>query len=187
MRTGDKGALADEIRGSNVKTAFAIIQLPSSGFGSNFQVRDLVSEHQATGPDGLPLDATRCPQTPFHGDHATMAECCSTLASGSYQGIVVVDDKDRYRGVIMPADLYSGLIDSPSNGASIISLARHSDTFLRPNMNVKAAMEHFDRAEAELLAVVSDDAHSKVVGDLTESYARRRYAEELDQAIQGIV
>jgi CIC family chloride channel protein len=79
----------------------------------------------------------------------------------------------------MPADLYSGLIDSPSNGASIISLARHSDTFLRPNMNVKAAMEHFDRAEAELLAVVSDDAHLKVVGDLTESYARRRYAEEL--------
>jgi chloride channel protein, CIC family len=64
---------------------------------------------------------------------ATMAECCSTLASGSYQGIVVVDDKDRYRGVIMLADLYSGLIDSPSNGASIISLARHSDTFLRPN------------------------------------------------------
>ena len=87
----------------------------------------------------------------------------------------------------MPADLDSGLIDSPSNEAPIISLARHSDTFLRPNMNVKAAMEHFDRAEAELLGVVSDDAHLKVVGDLTESYARRRYAEELDQATQGIV
>lgn len=54
-------------------------------------------------------------------------------------------------------------------------------------MNVKAAMEHFDRAEAELLAVVSDDARLKVVGYLTESYARRRYAEELDQATQGIV
>jgi CIC family chloride channel protein len=118
---------------------------------------------------------------------ATMAECRSMLALGSYQGIVVVDDDDRYRGVIMSADLYSGLIESPSNGASIISLARHSDTFLRPSMNVKAAMEHFDRAEAELLAVVSDDAHLKVVGYLTESYARRRYAEELDQATQGIV
>jgi chloride channel protein, CIC family len=137
-----------------------------------------------TGPDGLPLDAIRCPQTPFP---ATMAECRSTLASGSYQGIVADDDKDRYRGVIMPADLFSGLIDSPSNGASIISLARHSDTLLRSNMNVKAAMEHFDRAEAELLAVVSDDAHLKVVGDLTVSYARRRYAEELDQATQGTV
>ena len=102
---------------------------------------------------------------------ATMAECRSTLASGSYQGIVVVDDKDRYRGVIMSADPYWSLIDSPSNGASIISLARHSDTFLRPNMNVKVAMEHFDRAEAELLAVVSDDAHLKVVGDFTESYS----------------
>jgi CBS domain containing-hemolysin-like protein len=84
------------------------------------------------------------------------------LVSGSYQGIVVVDDKDRYRGVIMPADLYSGLIESSSNRASIISLTRHRDTFLKPNMNVKAAMEHFDRAEAELLAVVSDDAHLKL-------------------------
>ena len=41
--------------------------------------------------------------------------------------------------------------------------------------------------EAQGLAVVSDDAHLKVVGYLTESYARRRYAEELDQATQGIV
>jgi len=54
-------------------------------------------------------------------------------------------------------------------------------------MNVKAAMAHFDRAVAELLAAVSDDAHLKVVGDLTKSYARRRYAEELDQATQGFV
>jgi NAD(P)-dependent dehydrogenase (short-subunit alcohol dehydrogenase family) len=45
----------------------------------------------------------------------------------------------------------------------------------------------FDHAEAELLAVVSDDAHLKVVGYLTESCARRRHAEELDQATQGIV
>jgi hypothetical protein len=66
------------------------------------------------------------------------------LALGSYQGIVVVDD-DRYRGVIMSADLYSGLIEGPSNAASIISLALHNDTFLKPSMNVKTAMEHFDR------------------------------------------
>jgi hypothetical protein len=109
------------------------------------------------------------------------------LVSGSYQGIVVVDDKDRYRGVIMPADLYSGLIESSSNRASIISLTRHRDTFLKPNMKCKGCHEHFDRAEAELFAVVSDEAHLTVVGYLTEAYARRRYAEELDQATQGIV
>jgi chloride channel protein, CIC family len=81
------------------------------------------------------------------------------LALGSYQGIVVVDDDDRYRGVIMSADTYSGLIESPSEAASIMRLTRHNDTFLKPSMNVKSAMEHFDRPEAELLAVVSDDAH----------------------------
>ena len=52
-------------------------------------------------------------------------------------------------------------------------------------MNVKSAMEIFDDAEAEMLAV-SDNAESrKVVGYVFESYARRRYVEELNQAMRG--
>ena len=54
-------------------------------------------------------------------------------------------------------------------------------------MNVKRAISRFDDAEAEILVVVDDAATRKIVGFLTEGYARRRYAEELDQATAGIL
>ena len=54
-------------------------------------------------------------------------------------------------------------------------------------MNVKMAMAMFDRAETETLAVVADAQDKQVVGILTEAYATRRYAEELDKASRGLV
>ena len=53
-------------------------------------------------------------------------------------------------------------------------------------MNVKEAVAIFDRTESEALAVVDDKADRKVLGLLTEGYALRRYAEELDKARQGL-
>jgi CIC family chloride channel protein len=49
-------------------------------------------------------------------------------------------------------------------------------------MNVKEAMDVFDRSEAETLAVVDSIDEKQVIGLLTEAYAVRRYAEELDKA-----
>jgi CIC family chloride channel protein len=53
-------------------------------------------------------------------------------------------------------------------------------------MNVKEAVAVFDRTESEALAVVEDMAVGKVIGLLTEGYALRRYAEELDKARLGL-
>lgn len=47
-------------------------------------------------------------------------------------------------------------------------------------------MAFFDRTETESLAVVDNPAERRVVGLLTESYAARRYAEELDKANRGL-
>jgi CIC family chloride channel protein len=53
-------------------------------------------------------------------------------------------------------------------------------------MNIKQAVSVFDRTESEALAVVADMIDRKVIGLLTEGYALRRYAEELDKARQGL-
>jgi CIC family chloride channel protein len=53
-------------------------------------------------------------------------------------------------------------------------------------MNVKQAVSVFDRTESEALAVVDNRENLKVLGLLTEGYALRRYAEELDKARQGL-
>ena len=47
-------------------------------------------------------------------------------------------------------------------------------------MNIKEVMRIFDETESDELAVVGDDG--KVLGVLTEAYATRRYAEELEKA-----
>jgi CIC family chloride channel protein len=47
-------------------------------------------------------------------------------------------------------------------------------------MTVKEAIAIFDKAEAEALAVVGSFERCRVVGLLSESYALRRYAEQLE-------
>ena len=47
-------------------------------------------------------------------------------------------------------------------------------------------MAIFDRSESEALAVVENRESLKVLGLLTEGFALRRYAEELDKARQGL-
>jgi CIC family chloride channel protein len=81
--------------------------------------------------------------------------------------------------------LFSGELDGIADEIQVIELARYTNIMLLPDMNVKSAMKIFDGAEAELLAVAENAGSRKIVGFLTESYARRRYVEELDQAMRG--
>ena len=68
-----------------------------------------------------------------------------------------------------------------------MAYAKYVDTFLLPAMNVKTAMKAFDQAEADMLVVAENATSRKVVGFLNESYARRRYVEELDRATNSLV
>ena len=65
-------------------------------------------------------------------------------------------------------------------------IAHWPDEPLLPEMNIKQAVSIFDRTESEALAVVEDLEGRKVIGMLTEGYALRRYAEELDKARKAL-
>jgi len=58
---------------------------------------------------------------------------------------------------------------------------------LLPSMAIKEAVLAFDRAEAEALAVVDSFSQRRVIGLLTEAYALRRYAAELDRRRQEFI
>ena len=58
---------------------------------------------------------------------------------------------------------------------------RYPEGILLPGMAIKEAVLAFDRAEAEALAVVDSYADRRVIGLLTEAYALRRYAAELER------
>lgn len=115
----------------------------------------------------------------------TVADCCREFLPGSRQAIIVVDDQGRYCGLVMIYELFYGEQDIKEG--AIIELVKYRDVALLPAMNVKSAMKLFDDAEAEVLAVLDGAGSRKVIGFLVESDARRRYAEELDQATRGIL
>jgi CIC family chloride channel protein len=117
----------------------------------------------------------------------TIAATRGEFLLGSRPGIVVVNNADEYVGLVLLPDLYSNDLDSIADEIQVIELARLTDVVLLPDMNVRTAMATFDEAEAEMLAVVESADSRKVIGFLTESFARRRYVEEIDRATRGVL
>jgi CIC family chloride channel protein len=117
----------------------------------------------------------------------TIAACRREFELGSRPAIVVVNNSDDYCGLVLLPELFSGELDSIADDIQVVELAKFTDVALLPEMNVKTAMKIFDDAEAEVLAVLESEESRKVIGFLTESFARRRYVEEIDQATRGVL
>ncbi|WP_024518586.1 chloride channel protein [Bradyrhizobium sp. Tv2a-2] len=117
----------------------------------------------------------------------TIAAVRREFVLGSRPAVIVVNNSDDYLGLVLLPELFSGELDSIADEIQVIELARYTDVSLLPEMNVKTAMKIFDDAEAEVLAVLESESSRKVIGFLTESHARRRYVEEIDQATRGVL
>ncbi len=96
---------------------------------------------------------------------------------GSTNRVVCVDEAGRYAGIIWLADAYAAGRDA----ARVGDILHCQQTALLPEMTVKQAIDRFEAAEADALAVVDATETMRVTGLLTEQHALRRYAEELDR------
>jgi CIC family chloride channel protein len=96
---------------------------------------------------------------------------------GAHQRVVVMDEDDRYAGIVLPAEVHA---DADENHA-VRDLLHYADTVLLPQMTIKEAVAMFENAESDALAVVDSAESRRVIGLLTEQYALRRYSEELDR------
>jgi CIC family chloride channel protein len=117
----------------------------------------------------------------------TIAACRREFVLGSRLAVVVVNNSDDYCGLVLLPELFSGELDSIADDIQVVDMAKFGDVVLLPEMNIKTAMKIFDSAEAEVLAVLESAESRKVIGFLTESFARRRYVEEIDQATRGVL
>jgi CIC family chloride channel protein len=91
---------------------------------------------------------------------------------------VVVDDAERYLGIVQVAEAHASERDLSSRVSEIV---HHANDVLLPQMTVKEAIAMFERAEADALAVVDGPDRLRVIGMLTEQHALRRYSEELER------
>ncbi|WP_235525647.1 chloride channel protein [Sphingomonas sp. Leaf34] len=107
----------------------------------------------------------------------TIAEFRRRVPLGATSRTVLVDAEDRYAGIVQTPTAYAEGLDPQ---APVGSLAVVADAALVPTMDIAEVMRRFDASGADELAVL-DDARA-VLGILSESFVRRRYAEELEKA-----
>jgi CIC family chloride channel protein len=100
---------------------------------------------------------------------------------GSTRRVLALSPQGAYVGIIPVSAVYATTEAADCVGRLTI-LADHA---LKPEMNIKACMAMFDRTESDELAVVDED--DRPIGVLSEAYATRRYAEELEKARLDLV
>lgn len=108
---------------------------------------------------------------------ATIAEFRRRFPLGATKRVVLLDTAGGYAGVIQVADAYA---EAQAGEQPIQPLAVNVDATLGPDMSIKEIMTAFDKTEADELAVLGPDR--ALLGVLSEAFATRRYAEELEKA-----
>jgi CIC family chloride channel protein len=112
---------------------------------------------------------------------ATIEEFRRRFPLGSTRRVVALDDAGHYAGLIH----LSAAFADPKQSGPVGDLAITRDAWLTPAMTIKEAMRIFDQTETDELAVL--DEAGDVLGVLSEAYATRRYAEELEKARRDLV
>jgi CIC family chloride channel protein len=93
---------------------------------------------------------------------------------GSTNQVIVVDEDDRYAGMVIVAEAHA--VDLGATLA-LRDILHHQDHMLVPQMTAQEAIAAFDRFEAEALPVVDTVERRQVIGLLSEAHALRRYSD----------
>jgi chloride channel protein, CIC family len=109
--------------------------------------------------------------------HTTLARFRMVFPLGSTAYVVATSEDKAYAGMVLVAEAHS--IDL-ADTTPVRDILHYRDVALTPTMTVKEAVAAFDATEAEALAVVQSADNRQVIGLLSEAYALRRYAQELE-------
>lgn len=108
-------------------------------------------------------------------EDTTIAAFREQVPLGSTKKSVITDGHGHYRGIVTTAEAFRPEHDPQSSIATIAILA---DTKLTPETGISEVLRTFDRLSADELAVV--DTGGRMIGIVTEKYARRRYFERIE-------
>jgi CIC family chloride channel protein len=96
---------------------------------------------------------------------------------GSTSRVILIDEDEHYAGMVPTTRAYADGVDLDD---PVDTLTRRPDETVTPDRNIAEVMQAFDRLGVDDLAVVDGDGG--VLGLLTESHVRKRYADELEKA-----
>ena len=113
---------------------------------------------------------------------ASPAEARTRFPLGAMKQAVVLDERGVYAGLLPIDALYATAGEGP---AAVLDLAQNAEDVLTPDMTIKEIMQAFDRTGADELAVI--DPKGFPVGMVSETFATRRYADELEKARRDLI
>ena len=108
-----------------------------------------------------------------------VGELLRRFPPGSTKQVFVVDGGGRLCGAIDPAEAIRP--DGDGNSHVVADLLKNAPVFLLPGDDLRTALIRFSRTAQESLPVVDNLERRHVVGYVSEAYALRRYAQELER------
>ncbi len=126
------------------------------------------------------------PSPPVFPAEGSVREFRETHPLGSANVVVAVGDGGRYQGLIYVAEAHAIALKKGDDGGPVGLIARLPSTTLHPDDDIRAALDLFQAAETDTLAVTARET-GQVLGVLGEAFAARRYAQETDGAMKGVL
>jgi chloride channel protein, CIC family len=105
---------------------------------------------------------------------------------GSANVVVAVGEDGRYQGLVHVAEAHAQTLTDEDDGGPVELLVHLPATTLHPDDDIQTALDLFGAAHADTLAVTERD-HGHVLGTLGEAFAARRYAQETNGAMKGVL
>jgi CIC family chloride channel protein len=98
--------------------------------------------------------------------------------AGSIRQVFVVNGRGGFCGIIDPGD--ASVANNGEESKTVGELVPHTAPFLLPSDDLRSALDRFSQAAQESLPVVDNEKDLRIIGYLSEAYALRRYAHELE-------
>ena len=105
---------------------------------------------------------------------------------GSANVVVAIGEDGRYQGLVHVAEAHALPLENGEEGGPVGAVAHAPATVLHPDQDIGVALEAFEAAHADTLAVTARGT-DQVLGTLGEAYAARRYAQETNLAMKGVL
>jgi CIC family chloride channel protein len=99
--------------------------------------------------------------------------------AGSTRQVFVVDDRGGLCGIVDPGE--PSLVNDARADKSVGEFASQPAPFLLPGDNLRGALDRFSQAAQETLPVINNAKDRRIIGYMSEAYALRRYAQELER------
>jgi CIC family chloride channel protein len=102
---------------------------------------------------------------------------------GSTRHVFIVDGRGGLCGIIDPGE--ASAVTNVEASKTVGDLISQPAPFLLPSDNLRTALDRFSQAAQETLPVVDNATDRRIIGYMSEAYALRRYAYELERRRGG--